>query len=60
MSSVPPSDISGKTAPLPGQSDVPIVDVRQLVGAGREVILMHLGEAYRLRVTARDRLILTK
>ncbi|GAU82415.1 hemin uptake protein HemP [Bosea sp. BIWAKO-01] len=60
MNSVPPSDLAGKTARLPEQSDVPVVDVRQLVGTGREVILMHLGEAYRLRVTARDRLILTK
>ena len=60
MSSVPPSDLAGKTAPHSGQSDVPVVDVRQLVGTGREVILMHLGEAHRLRVTARDRLILTK
>jgi len=37
-----------------------VVDVRKLLGDGREIILMHLGEAYRLRITARERLILTK
>ena len=39
---------------------LPVVEVRQLLGEGREVILLHLGEAYRLRITARDKLILTK
>ncbi len=41
-------------------ADIPVVDVRQLLGDGREVILLHQGEPYRLRVTARDKLILTK
>ncbi len=57
-SAPPPSDAAAKpNAPAGG---VPVVDVRQLLGDGREVVLMHLGEAYRLRITARDRLILTK
>lgn len=60
MNSVPPSDFPGKTATLSPQHDIPVIDVRQLIGSGREVILLHLGEAYRLRITARDRLILTK
>jgi hemin uptake protein HemP len=38
----------------------PVVNVRDLLGAAREVILVHQGEHYRLRVTAKDKLILTK
>jgi hemin uptake protein HemP len=36
------------------------VDVHVLIGNGREVILVHRGERYRLRITAQDKLILTK
>ena len=35
-------------------------DVRTLCGEAGEAILVHKGEHYRLRVTARGRLILTK
>jgi hemin uptake protein HemP len=38
----------------------PVLDVRDLLGGGREVIIIHAGERYRLRVTANDKLILTK
>jgi hemin uptake protein HemP len=59
MHAPPPSDAADKTTPAePGA--VRVIDVRNLLGDGREVVLMHLGEAYRLRITARDRLILTK
>lgn len=34
--------------------------VSQLVGSGREAILEHEGQDYRLRLTAKNRLILTK
>jgi hemin uptake protein HemP len=34
--------------------------VRDLLGSGREVIILHAGDRYRLRVTANDKLILTK
>ncbi len=60
MNIEPPPDSQGKTAPAPDRNDIPVVDVRQLIGEGREIILMHLGQPYRLRITARDRLILTK
>jgi hemin uptake protein HemP len=60
MNAVPPSDPAAKTAAPPASSGIPVVDVRQLLGEGREVILLHLGEAYRLRITAREKLILTK
>lgn len=36
------------------------VDVASLVGSGREVVLVHRGERYRLRITANGKLILTK
>jgi hemin uptake protein HemP len=38
----------------------PVFDVRDLLGGGLEVIIIHAGERYRLRVTANDKLILTK
>ncbi|MEW6435996.1 MAG: hemin uptake protein HemP [Pseudomonadota bacterium] len=36
------------------------IDVRELIGDAREAILLHAGERYRLRITANDKLILTK
>jgi hemin uptake protein HemP len=52
-----------RTNPPPSSLDVPqtpVFDVRDLLGGGREVIIIHAGERYRLRVTANDKLILTK
>lgn len=50
-----PSDIKPDRAPLAKE-----IDVASLVGTGREVVLLHRGERYRLRVTANGKLILTK
>jgi hemin uptake protein HemP len=36
------------------------VDSDQLFAGQREVIIVHQGEAYRLRITRQDKLILTK
>ena len=36
------------------------IDVRDVMRNSREVILVHNGQDYRLRVTSNDRLILTK
>jgi hemin uptake protein HemP len=44
----------------PDATQPPVFDVRELLGGGREVIIIHAGERYRLRVTANDKLILTK
>jgi hemin uptake protein HemP len=44
----------------PDGTQTPVFDVRELLGSGREVIIIHAGERYRLRVTANDKLILTK
>lgn len=38
----------------------PVLDTEVLFGDGREVILVHKGEQYRLRVTQNGKLILTK
>ena len=44
----------------PRIAQTPVFDVRELLAVGREVIIIHAGERYRLRVTANDKLILTK
>ena len=52
------------SSPSDPQTDRPTlvkeVDVASLVGSGREVVLIHRGERYRLRITANGKLILTK
>ncbi len=40
--------------------DIPVVDSPTLMRDRRELIIRHNGQAYRLRVTASDKLILTK
>ncbi|WP_439575095.1 hemin uptake protein HemP [Phreatobacter sp.] len=44
----------------PGPDSPPTIDVVTLIGEGREAIILHRGERYRLRLTANDKLILTK
>lgn len=51
----PPSDASA-----PRAAAVKEIDVMTLIGNAREVVLLHRGERYRLRVTASGKLILTK
>lgn len=36
------------------------IEAARLFGAQREVVIVHRGEAYRLRITRQDKLILTK
>jgi hemin uptake protein HemP len=38
----------------------PEINVHELLGNAKEVTLLHGGERYRLRITANDKLILTK
>ena len=52
----PPVSDSKDDRPAPAKE----VDVASLIGTGREVVLLHRGERYRLRVTANGKLILTK
>jgi hemin uptake protein HemP len=44
----------------PGRIAVPRLDTDTVFGAGREVILVHRGQEYRLRITRAGKLILTK
>ena len=43
-----------------GRAEVPRLDTDIVFGAGREVILIHRGQEYRLRITKAGKLILTK
>lgn len=36
------------------------IEIESLLHGDREIVLLHNGEQYRLRITANDRLILTK
>jgi hemin uptake protein HemP len=49
--------LTGHESPAP---PLPVIDVITLLGEGKEAILLHNGEPYRLRVTANNKLILTK
>lgn len=37
-----------------------VVETQELLGSRRELVIVHKGERYRLRITSKDRLILTK
>lgn len=52
-----PQDAHAGAPPLPNP---PVIDVMRLLGDGKEAVLLHNGEPYRLRVTANNKLILTK
>ena len=41
-------------------SATPVVDIADIVGAGREAHILHDGQIYRLRITSNRKLILTK
>ncbi len=41
-------------------AEVPIIQVHELMANSREAVLIHGGERYWLRITAKDKLILTK
>jgi hemin uptake protein HemP len=42
------------------EQDIPIIHVHDLMQNSKEAILIHRRERYRLRITAKDKLILTK
>jgi hemin uptake protein HemP len=48
------------SAPKAQPPSVPVIALPDLLAGGREAIIVHAGERYRLRVTAKDKLILTK
>lgn len=47
-------------APPPVNGQPVVYDSRQLFGTGKEVLIRHAGEVYRLRMTRQNKLILTK
>jgi hemin uptake protein HemP len=54
---------SPKRSPQPGRSTPPSgreVPVQVILGGEREAVIVHNGVRYRLRITANDKLILTK
>lgn len=55
-----PAEDRGSAAADRGHLAVPRVDTDAVFGAGREVILVHRGQEYRLRITKAGKLILTK
>ena len=54
--------VPGKTASGPRPSAQPVrrIAIRDLLGGGREAVLLHDGAEYRLRLTSNGKLILTK
>lgn len=48
------------TASRPVAPTIPLVDSRRLMSGGRELVIAHAGQEYRLRLTQNDKLILTK
>jgi len=50
------ADGTPKSAP----SDPQRIDSRRLLAGGRELVIDHAGQEYRLRLTRNDKLILTK
>ena len=51
---------SGATPTADSDSRIPVIDSAALLGGGRELLIRHGGECYRLRHTRNDKLILTK
>jgi hemin uptake protein HemP len=52
--------VSAKPAQRPPASTPRRIAIRELLGEGREAVLLHDGTEYRLRLTSNGKLILTK
>ena len=55
-----PSAPQPTSEPLSGDSAMPVFDSAGLLQGGREIMIRHGSECYRLRHTRNDKLILTK
>lgn len=53
-------ELSSPSVSLEAPGTGHVIDVAALMAGEREVVLMHDGERYRLRVTSNNKLILTK
>ncbi len=61
MVTPPPSPLPPAAVPPPSATGTPLRWASsQLLGAGKEAVVEHRGETYRLRLTAAGKLILTK
>jgi len=56
----PPAETKAPHPPNEGAASVRRFEVAELLQGGREVILVHGGSEYRLRITGNGKLILTK
>ncbi len=55
------SEAQGSSEPaMPHAAQPAVFSSQALFGGQRELLIMHNGEAYRLRITRQDKLILTK
>ncbi len=54
------TDKSGTLTRAPVTPPTPVYEGGQLFGAGKEILIRHAGELYRLRITRLNKLILTK
>jgi len=54
----PPKTTDDRRADRP--MGLPLFHISELVGAGREALITHEGQTYRLRITSNRKLILTK
>jgi hemin uptake protein HemP len=56
----PAPDTRDAAVPPAAESSHAVVQSRDLFGTEREIVILHGTEAYRLRITRTDKLILTK
>ncbi len=57
---MPPSAAISTPEPPSGDAPMPVFDSAGLLQGGREIMIRHGSECYRLRHTRNDKLILTK
>jgi hemin uptake protein HemP len=55
-----PDEYTAQQPIAPSLAPLPQIEVGALLGESREAMLVHNGETYRLRITASNKLILTK
>lgn len=55
-----PDEHTARQPVSPSLAPLPQIEVGALLGESREAVLVHNGETYRLRITASNKLILTK
>jgi hemin uptake protein HemP len=51
---------AAESTPKSAATDLQRIDSRRLLAGGRELVIDHAGQEYRLRLTRNDKLILTK